>query len=236
MPKYQLADSKRRLKSRESADVSSFISSIDKLRPSDKVILWVRVSRPQQKGDLPVSAKRLRDAAQKRGAKIIAERCTCVESLIDFHPIYSDPEVGPSISLPPDLRRAALYAKRRRAILLAWSTDRFVRHPNFKATSSKRARLQPRLCDFEELKNWTDGCRLMTVLDPNATLEVLQSKRSKGHKWIDDRAGWVKRRRERLQTLVRTLRKKLSLCAIRDELRDFYGENLSPETIRQWCR
>jgi hypothetical protein len=227
MPKYQLADSRRRLKGEEPGDATRFVSPFE-VQSGQRFRLFVRVSSPNERKDLPRFVARLKAMVKQRGGVVTGKRAF-VESVIGF-----DPEDGLFVALPLELRRQALKAKRRGEILLAYDLSRFLRHPSF--VFNARPDLRPRLRDLEELRDWTEGCRLMTVLHPNAPLSVLQSKRSKGHKWIDRREGWVKRRRERLQTLVRALRKKRSLREIQQELRDFYGENLSPETIRQWCR
>jgi hypothetical protein len=227
MPKYQLADSRRRLKGEEPGDATQFVSPFD-VQPGQRFRLFVRVSSPNERKDLPRFVKRLKSLVEKKGGIVTSKRAF-VESVIGF-----DPEDGLFVALPLELRRQALKAKRRGEILLAYDLTRFLRHPNFVFNASPD--LRPRLRDLEELRQWTEGCPLMTVLDPNSPLSVLQSVRSKGHKWVDHRGGKVKRRRERLKTLVRALRKKLSLRAIRDELQDSYGENVSVETIRSWCK
>jgi len=228
MPKYKLADSRRRLKGEEPGDATQFVSPFD-VQPGQRFRLFVRVSSPNERKDLPRFVKRLKSLVEKKGGIVTSERAF-VESVIGF-----DPEDGLFVALPLELRRQALKAKRRGEILLAYDLTRFLRHPKF--VFNARPDLRPRLRDLEELRAWTDGCLLMTVLHPNAPLKVLQSARSKGHKGKGDRKpGWVKRRRERLQTLVRAQRKKLSLRDIRRELRDSYRETVSLETIRQWCR
>ena len=110
--------------------------------------------------------------------------------------------------------RAAAYAAKHDAVLVFESTDRAIRHPDYHSRANPNA--QARDVDLEELRQWTDGVPLFTLLPPNATsgeVRAYQTKRgqaTKGRKGGRPRKnppGYKKQRRQKLLRRVLKLRR-----------------------------
>jgi len=112
-----------------------------------------------------------------------------------------------------DYRRTIARAKKYDLVIVAESTDRFLRHRDY---HSNRMSL-PTVEQFERLKELTGGVTLATVLPPDATraqVEAYQKKRgqrAKGNKGgcpIVPPEGYKKKRRVELKPLVLELHRK----------------------------
>jgi len=138
----------------------------------------------------------------------------------------------------------AIAKKLGATILLAASTDRFVRSTHFYPKSSIWNECQAQQHDLEELRFQAQGLRLMTFLDPDAPLSASKalltrwgkSMRGKGR----GRSSQVRelnrnQRREQLKWWVVKLREDhLSYDEIQSRVLAETGERLSISTIRYW--
>jgi hypothetical protein len=111
------------------------------------------------------------------------------------------------------LSDAADYDRTSGTVVVAESTDRFIRSERFHTKKNPSA--QPTTAEFEALKRVTKGVTLATIHHPDADWKEVrsgQAKRgqsTKGRKGGGDRKpGWRKRRKERLQPKARRLRRK----------------------------
>ena len=143
------------------------------IQPGDKVLLRCRVSgwvqaRNQNLADQETN---LRQAATKLGVIVVG---------VDRH-------VGSGWDVR-SLGKTAIMARQRGAtIILAESVDRFVRNPLY---AKKRQNLQARACDLQELKDWTDGLVLATIVHPDASpFEVRSFQRRRGQQMKGNSGG-----------------------------------------------
>jgi len=130
------------------------------LRPGDKVIIWCRVSGRSQglNGNPQNQATALRKVCEDCGA-IVVDVFEIVGSGLDTGEYGTEEHLGM-------LARAAAKARKEGAILLAESTDRFIR-PDF-YHSNKCPGALPRTRELDILQEMTLGVQLMTLLDPDA--------------------------------------------------------------------
>lgn len=123
--------------------------------PGQEYIAISRVSSRQQKlnGDLDDQDWYVTKHITDRGGKVIDH----VKHL----------GKGPNLEW---LKEASNIALNRRAILVAESTDRYVRHPDA-YQGRKNQRLLPRTEDIERLRKMLNGAKATTILNPEAEIE-----------------------------------------------------------------
>jgi hypothetical protein len=144
---------------------------------------------------------------------------------------------------PDWLARAVAKAEKHGVTaLLAECTSRFIRHTHFSTRHGRwRAKLQAGTRELDDLRWWTKGYRLVTVLDPNATPEEetsYQTRRQAEHKrgGGDRVTGYKKRRRNDLQPLVLSLRRRVRHNGKRKSyLAIAQATGVPQETVRRWC-
>lgn len=143
------------------------------LSPGDKVILICRVSTCQQdrNGNLLDQRVNLQRIAEQAGATVVDVLAVAASG---FNPDWLFP--------------ATVQAMRTGAILLAESTDRFIRNSEFH--SAKRPNLQATERELRHLEILTEGVPLMTVLDPDSTPATVRSfQRKRGQSAKNSRGG-----------------------------------------------
>ena len=136
-------------------NAASYITH-DGIQPGDRVVLCCRVSTRQQnhRGNLTAHERHLRAEIAARRAEVVG--------LVRY--------VGSGCD-PLWVSRAAAIAKPHHAKLVALTTDRFVRHPDYKSTGSdyeRNARANTEA--LEDLKRYVGGVELVTLVDPDAPL------------------------------------------------------------------
>ena len=203
---------------------SIYIRSFGAIQPGDKVVLWLRVSSGLQNasGSNTDQKVELRAVVEARGATVVA--------VVRF--------TGPAKEAEADLFEASKSAAEAGAMLLAESTSRFARHPNYHP--KHRPHLVPGLQELSDL-SWVCGdVPLVTLHDPDITWRderALQSKRgqrqkgNRGGRPTKRTPGYKKRRRERLLPEVRRLmREGMSYRAIARTL------ETDERNVRRWVR
>lgn len=110
------------------------------------------------------------------------------------------------------LAGAAYYAREHDAILVATTTDRYVRHVRFEPS---KPHLLPRVHEFEQLLAMTLGVTLATIEHPDATPSEVRSVRSRAGQIESGnngrrpgKAGYKKRRRLKLQPQAKAMRRE----------------------------
>lgn len=166
---------------------SDFIKPFD-LPPGALVVLACRVSGRRQRGDtLTGQVAWVRYQIALRGVRAVE---------VVTH-------VGPGWD-PWWLARAAAIAAEYGAVLVADSTDRFIRSPAYGGTAQN---FQARPTDLEELSYWTEGVPLMTLLHPDATPAEVRAHQRRRGQWASGNkggrpaahaAGYKKQQREEL--------------------------------------
>jgi len=133
-----------------------------KCRMGDRFVLYVRVSDCSQNknGNLRDQIAQLLAAVEDAGGIVI-------DVITDVCSGYT----------PIRILYAAHIARKHGATLLAEATDRFVRSPAFHSKTNPTARA--RRTDIESLMLWTDGVKLMTLIDPDAALAEVRSCQTK---------------------------------------------------------
>jgi DNA invertase Pin-like site-specific DNA recombinase len=179
---------------------SRLISSIETIRPGDKVVLCCRVSGREQN-----RKRNLKD--QETNLRRVVEECEATVVDVATH-------VGPGWDTDW-LLRAAEAARRYGAKLLAESTSRLIRHPCYNSKSWPTA--QARDSDLYDLRWATEGVTVVTVVSPDATPSEershytkrgQQEKSRKGGRPTKTKPGDKKRRRLELLPLVLRLRER----------------------------
>lgn len=158
------------LRSYGRGNAGEYIKHIDDLKPGTRVILVCRVSNRERKRNLPDQEAWLRRECQRRGLIVIG---VLREKLSGFDPAW--------------IARTAAIAKRCRAVLLAESTDRFVRSPFFHTAKTPYAQAQK--SDLDYLAFFTEGATLVTVLPPDATPRDVRSHQRRRGQWAKNRKG-----------------------------------------------
>ncbi|QDT18325.1 recombinase family protein [Gimesia chilikensis] len=204
-------------------DASKYITH-DGIQQGDQVVLYCRVSTRQQNhnGNLDAQEQYLRNQMGKRDAKVV-------------HVVRY---VGSGFE-PLRLPLAVRFAKQHGAKIVALSTDRFIRHESFKSTGSKKARkLRVNTRGLEDLREIAKGVELVTLLDPNASLEDCiklqseigqQAKFNKGGRPLKRKPGYKKQRR------LKFLEKVIQLQEQGKSIRDIEKELKIPSsTVHSW--
>lgn len=157
---------------RTAGKASSYILPFN-IAPGRRVIICLRVSRRAQRcaGNLADQREALRAAVQRAGGRLVG---------IVLH-------TGRGTD-PGWLAPATNLARLRGAVLLAESTDRFIRSPDYHSVDCPDA--QAGEDDLEKLAAVTAGCRLMTLLDPDAPPTKVRSyQRQRGQERKARRGG-----------------------------------------------
>jgi hypothetical protein len=173
---------------------SRFIRLFD-LKPGDRVYLVLRVSNCERERNLIDQEVNLRRLVEAVGAIVVG--------------VY---RISISGRDPYWLGYAARQAQKLGAtVLLAESTDRFIRNRYYHSSKHNRKNLQATEKQLEELAYWTRGMKLMTHLHPDASPSEVRSyqskrgqreKRRKGGRPKNRTAGYKKRRQEEKIGLV----------------------------------
>jgi hypothetical protein len=143
--------------------------------------------------------------------------------------------------LPWDwIPHAAYIAKKANAVLLAESTDRFIRNRHYRPKSKIKQRLQATDEELNELVCCADGVPLMTHLHPDThwkkvrsyqTIRGHRGKNRTGGRLRSKRPGWKKRRKDELKGRAQRFYK--SGMSIRDVAKRL---RTPPSTISDWLR
>jgi DNA invertase Pin-like site-specific DNA recombinase len=198
-----------------------FIKWANELKPGDKVLLCCRVSSHKQcsEHNLADSEANLRREADQRQLVVVDTYCH----------LGSGWDRG-------WLCLAADKAKEQGATLLAESTDRFARHPAYH--SSECPNVRARTSELDDLRWWTLGVELATVLHPDTPAsEVRSYQRRRGQHEKGSFGGrpglpgYKKRRRQKKLPEVLELNKRGA------SLRTIVAETgLAKSTVADWIR
>jgi hypothetical protein len=211
----------------ERGQASNYIKwSPEVLCPGDKVILCCRVSEASHDRltNLKDQELNLVERAAKLGA-IVINKVNYVGSGID----------------PYWLAKVVDKARLVGAKLLAETTDRFIRHPDYHSNSNPNA--QARNVDLEDLKKWTEGVVLVTDLHPDALPREVRfyqqhrgqvAKHSKGGRPV--RREWKKRRMKFIGKAKALRESGLSYRQIAGRLNELEGMllNVTHVTVYNW--
>lgn len=196
-------------------NASGYISHAN-LQHGDKVVLACRVSTYQQdvKGNLRNQTLNLSAEVEKLGAEVVG--------IVRY--------AGPG-SDPYWLYRAKAIAEQYGAKIVAESTNRLIRHPDYHSKLNYSA--QARTIELEDLSYWTRGVELTTVLHPDATPKEERAYQTKRGQRAKNRKGGrrmrPKKRRESLKPEAIRLRKNgNSIRAIARQI------NVPKSTIQRW--
>lgn len=150
------------------SDYIQLLEYILKNYPNEKIVLFCRASsKTNQKNTLPVQVADLKNNIQKMGGIIVDEYQFVDSGKLSFEHIKRH------------WKKAAKLARKHGAILVAESTDRFIRSNEF-THQNKNAPIS--VPEFEELAAATIGVRLATYLPPDEKMEIVcrhQAERKK---------------------------------------------------------
>lgn len=222
------------------------------IEPGDTVFLVCRVSRRQQKTHLKHQEQNLRALVEAAGGIVAGSAFHHCGSGFDLE-VDNDPEFTFDLSLlcnsdflpqrhfgdPDWLNKATAEAKRSGAkFMLAESTDRFMRHPDYKSDSNPNA--QARARDLVSLGLRTYGMELMTAVHPDAlTSEVRSYHQRRGRDATGRRGGrprkktpgyMVRRREDKMPQAQQLRRDGLSYGEIAKAL------GLARSTVQRWTQ
>lgn len=198
----------------------------DGIKNGDRIVLYCRVSHRNQymKGNLDSQVKHLTAKMVERGAFIID---------IVRH-------VGNGED-PWSVWQAAKIAKTAAAKIVAVSTDRFVRNPDFTLAGAPWQRVARANAEaIEALLKYADGCPLVTLLPPDTPLDQVMKhhqqvartiKGNHGGRPRKRRPGYKKEIRQKMRPRVLKLHSNgVAMRQIAKSLK------LSPSTVRSWVR
>jgi hypothetical protein len=207
---------------------SKIIHHASELKPGQKAVLWCRVSGCEQnrQGNLDDNEAKLTELSKDLRTEVVG--------VIRYVGSGTDPIC---------LVNAVDLAKKLGAVLLAESTDRFIRHPAYHSKENPNA--QAREPDLEELQYWTQGVELYTDLHPDASPQEVRSyQRKRGQKYKGNKGGrprkrkWKKRRFARYE-VARKLREEgksiRQITNMLNELDDGFGKQ-SFKTTANWLK
>jgi hypothetical protein len=134
-----------------SAEKPSYYISVFNIRRGDRIFIVCRVSKRAQflAGNLDDQVDALIAAVQRAGGVVVGVKT----------------QIGNGAN-PEWLAAAAVLARRRGARLLAETTDRLIRHPDYHSTL--RPKLQAGQAQLERMAECLDGAEVMTLVDPDA--------------------------------------------------------------------
>ncbi len=213
---------------KERGEVTNYILSIGNLVQGDKVILCCRVSNYKQdhSKNLDDQEANLLEVVRQRGAEVIGT----------FKHVWDGKD-------PVWLSKAVELGTIHGAKLLAETTDRFIRHPDYHSKNYPNA--QARKEDLDFLKTFTGNAMLVTHLPPNSNPGQVRSYHIKRGR--DQKIGKVpkkpkeqgkrKQRKELLMPLIMSLHKKgLSSRKIEARVIEETGIKISHMTISIWIK
>lgn len=165
---WKYVSPRRRLESKypssPTAKASDFLADLPALlesQPGLRVVLYCRKSsyeRQQRRRNLAEQASDLREEAERLGANVLAIfRCWECSYELDYAVDRST------------LVAAAEFARRHRAVLVAETTDRFLRHPEINRL--------PTVSQYEKLRRITGDVALATLVHPDDDGRSHQTKR-----------------------------------------------------------
>ena len=167
------------------------------------VIIYIRVSTgPQGNKNLDTYEKVLRSILKK----------------LNIHVLCCYREIGSGWVLDEDrlpLVNAVNEAKRRQAVIITTSADRFLRNIDFHTKQNSDA--LPTEAEFELLKELTNNVPLLTLLRPDMSPRKVRgyvtkwgqnAKGNKGGRPTENKSGYKKQKRHDCLSHVLTLRKK----------------------------
>jgi hypothetical protein len=205
------------------------------VNPGDRFVLLCRVSSHQQgrRGNLVAQETNLREAVESHGGIVVAVKA------------YEWSGKGPKWF--EYLNEAALSAQRHDAILLAATTDRFIRSEWYRSDSERFWRAQAQHHELYDLRDCTRGVPLMTYLDPNTPpgecrallTQWGQAAKGKGGRprKADREPGYAKRRRETYTPMALQRRAQGgSWRAIAAEVSRDDGAPVTHVTISKWVK
>jgi hypothetical protein len=203
-----------------------------------KFILVCRKSHHTQ-DSLETQATKLRAVVEARGGIVVRAFKRTVSGIITGVERPSWLRQADSIWLS----KAARIAKKKKAILVAATTDRFVRHSWFWSTTAFRD-AQATEHDLWILKQETLDVPLMTYLHPDASASECRALLSrwgqevKGKKGGGDRLpGHRKRRKEKWLARVLELKQQgLNQVKIADGIFQESGERITAVTVGKWVK
>jgi hypothetical protein len=132
------------------------------LKPGDRVYLILRVSNRERKGNLAKQEARLRQIVAEAGAVVVGVGRIVISG---FYPFW--------------LWRKAQKAKVCGAtVMLAATTDRFIRNLYFRSSKPYFVKFQATEEQLSEVYSCRNGMELMTDLDPDASPQEVRRYRS----------------------------------------------------------
>jgi hypothetical protein len=218
----QLAESTARWIKNETPPgrASDCIHTYDELKPGDKVVVVTCVSGRDRRPNLDDQLANLRQHVESRGAIVVGTHRLIGQR---YRPLW--------------IKKAVAKLKRKRADwLLAETTDRFARNPDFDCMHNSDVQATPKL--LRTLQRLS-GNRLMTHLNPDATASEIRSyQRKRGQRHKGNKGGRPKKitYRPRYNELPKTVARVRWLRAKGKSWR-FIAQRVcrSPSTIRGWC-
>ena len=162
---------RRKKEVRKSGRASDYIGRLT-IQPGDKFIVCARASSGPQdaKNNTADQLAWLQQTVAERGGEVIR---------VVQH-------VGSGTD-PLWLRQAAEQALTDGAILLAESTDRFIRHPAYHSKLNPNAQAGRR--EFTKLRRATMGAKLMTYLHPDASPGKVRAQQTRRGQWAKGKRG-----------------------------------------------
>lgn len=170
---------KTRLPKIFTAGIASNTITHDGIKPGDRVILCLRLSKRQQARNENFGSQEafLRAEMEKRGA-IVVDVIRRVRSGTD----------------PGWIAYASVLAKKHGTKLVAVSADRFIRNSRFESNVAWKQELRATELELKELERAADGVKLVTILHPDAPLEeCLRIAQMNGRNHKDKKGGRPKK-------------------------------------------
>lgn len=145
------------------------------IKPGDRVVLVVRVSGHSQHKNKNLDDQEafLRRVVEEAGGVVVGVVRKVISGWVESNWLW----------------RARCLAKRHDAIILAESTDRFVRHHGYRSNRPTRVNLQATDMDLQDLAYTTRGTVLMTYLHPDTSPKDVRSHQRKRGQWAKENPG-----------------------------------------------
>ena len=148
-----------------------FVEWYEYLPHGTRIIVWLRVSDTDQKGHLRGQLANLRKAIEERGLIVVG-------FVVDACPATNKKNFR-------NAGRAARLAKRHHAVVLAESTDRLCRSPEFGPDNQQAIASRD---DWKRLISAFKGVCLFTIVEPEATPNNIKSIQTSRGKQIPKKA------------------------------------------------